>query len=109
MCEEQLSKVLLVHRNAVNGVVVFGKAAVGLGAELRADSGAGCEADYADPDFVRNQGADGLMDVAWIGGEERAEDNEDLAGTVAGSVEECCAGHLEGILEAGVSLGFFGA
>ncbi|KFY06374.1 hypothetical protein V492_08061, partial [Pseudogymnoascus sp. VKM F-4246] len=60
--------------------------------------------DGGDADAVAGEGGDGGVDVAWVGAEERAGDDEDLAGAVAGGVEEARARHFEGVLEGGTAL-----
>lgn len=67
----QLAEVLLVQRDAVDGVV----AVVGLGAQLAADGHLRRQPDHANPDLVRHQGVDGLVDVARVGAQEGAEDD----------------------------------
>lgn len=69
---------LFVEGDAVDGVV----AVVCAGAEVAAYSDLGGEADNGDADLVGGQCSYGLVDVAWVGGEEGAEDYEDFAGAV---------------------------
>ena len=44
------------------------------------------------------------MNVSRVGGKEGAKEEEDLAGAVGGGVEEGCARHFKGVLQARVSL-----
>ena len=46
------------------------------------------------------------MDVAWVAGEEGAEQYEDFSGCMCWSVKERCTGHIKGILEGGLAFWF---
>ena len=100
--QHEFAEVLLVQDDVVGGGVVV----VGAADQLGANCDLCGEADDGRGDLVADQVADGSVDVAWVGGVERAEDEEDFAGAVRGRVEEGCTGHFEGVFEGGVALGF---
>lgn len=103
VCHEQVAEVLLVHGDAVDaGVVLAGP--VCLCAHFGADGDAGRQPDDADAHAVLDERADRHVDVARIGGQQGAEDDDDLACAVCWRVEEGGARHLERVLEAGIAL-----
>ena len=100
--QHEFAKVLLVQDDVVGGGVVV----VGAADELGADRNLGGEADNSRSDLVAHQVADGRVDVAWVGGVQRAEDEEDFAGAVGRGVEEGCTSHFESVFEGRVAFGF---
>jgi len=102
---ELLSVVYFIHSDAVVALI----ATIGLAADFRADVHAGRETNDAHADAVADAGLDRVVDVARVGGEEGAEDDDDFAGAMRGRVVEGCAGHVQGILERGIAFGLRGA
>lgn len=106
--EEEFTEVWLVHRDAVDGGVVFSRV-IRLRAQLLADGYAGCEADDIHADGIGHELGDGAVNIARVGGVEGPVDDDDLAGAMGGGVEEGAAGHGEGVLEGGIAFGFLDA
>ncbi len=102
---ELLPVVYFIHSDAVVALV----ATVGFAADLRANVHTGRETDDAHADTVADTDFDRVVNVARVGGEEGAENDDDFAGAVGGRVVEGCAGHVQGVLERGVAFGFCGA
>ena len=48
-------------------------------AELSTDFHLGCQSDDGNPDFVSDAGLEGFVNVGWVAGCERTEDDEDLS------------------------------
>jgi hypothetical protein len=92
--------VLLVEHDAITR----GIAVVGLGDKFATNGDLRRKADDSDADLIEHQIVDCAMDVTRVGGMEGAEDKKNFSGAMTRSVEECCSGHLEGILQARVTL-----
>jgi len=115
MRKQQVTEVSFMECHAVDVVRVAGEydfgawsAAVCARAEFAADGDACGETDDCAADSVGYQGADRAVDVAWVGGEERAEYDEDFARAVGRGVEERGSCHFKGVLERWVASGFLG-
>ena len=65
-----------------HNVVVSSVAVVGFRDELAADGDLSGEADDGASNIVSDEGVDGVVDVAWVGGVEGTEYKEDFAGAV---------------------------
>ena len=100
--EHQVAEVLLVQDDVVVGAV----GVVGLADQFGADGDLGGEADDGGADLVRDEVRDGAVDIAWVGGVEGAEDEEDLARAVARGVKEGGARHFQGVFEGRVAFWF---
>lgn len=85
---------LLIERDSIRRFV----ASIGPTAELLTDGDLSSKTDNANAYFVGDQGVDSLMDIAGVGGEKGAEDDEDFSRAVTRCVEESSSGHLEAIL-----------
>lgn len=79
---------------------------VGARDEFGADGDLGGQTDDGGSDMGLREGVDGHVDVAWVGGVEGAEDEEDLTRAVAWGVEQGGSGHFESVFERGVAFGF---
>ena len=99
--QHEFAEVLLVQDDVVRGGVVV----VGAAYELGADCDLRGKADDGRGDLVAHEVADGRVDVARVGGVQRAEDEEDFTGAVGGRVEEGCTGHFESVFEGRVAFG----
>ena len=102
---EEVAVVLLVEGDGVGLVWVEGR--IGACGDGETDSYLGCEADDLDVDVRGDEFADGGVYVVGVRGEKGAEEDEDLAGCVGGSVVEPAVGHVESVLQGGLAFGIF--
>lgn len=102
MAEKQLAEVLLMEGDGI----VRTDRWVGAGDEFSTDGYLSGQTDDRGADVRGDEVGYGVVDVAWVGGVEGAEDKEDLSCPMRRSVEEGCTRHVEGVFERWVALWF---